>query len=296
VAKPRPLNLFNRKGEPLPSDALTKAPVLQSMELSPDAEELAFTYQPSADFNVDIGILDLSRGTTQRFTTHPKLDGSALWSPQKDKVAYYRADTGVLVQPFPGNPGSEKLLWKDDTPTNKNLQDWSPDGKFILARRRDGDLWVVPVNGDPPYNLTKTPRITERDARFSHDGKWIAFSSDANQDGHFEVYLMPFQPGGERIPVSVGGGVQVRWPRQSEELFYVAPDGTLMAVKVTFPIGQKPKVETATRLFPTSILSRGDLNTLRQQYDVFPDGKRFLLYGAGEQLPITLVLHWKPPG
>src|SRR5262249_48300832 len=57
VAKPRPLNLFNRKGEPLPSDALTKAPVLQSMELSPDAAELAFTYQPSADFNVDIGIL-----------------------------------------------------------------------------------------------------------------------------------------------------------------------------------------------------------------------------------------------
>ena len=85
--------------------------------------------------------------------------------------------------------------------------------------------------------------------------------------------------------------------RDGKELFYVAPDGRLMAVPLRFPPdGQTVEPGAPVPLFATrvaSTLSGGS----GEEYMVSPDGQRFLMNAFIErtELPITLVLNRKRP-
>ena len=70
----------------------------------------------------------------------------------------------------------------------------------------------------------------ERHARFSGDGRWIAYAS--NETGRFEVFVQPFPPTGARWQASVGGGDQPVWRRDGRELYYLDPGGALTAIDV----------------------------------------------------------------
>ena len=75
--------------------------------------------------------------------------------------------------------------------------------------------------------------------RFSPDMRWVSYTS--NESGTFEIYVQPFDPnsptgsppGGGKWLVSKGGGVSARWNGNGKELFYAAPDGTIMSVDVS---------------------------------------------------------------
>ena len=62
----------------------------------------------------------------------------------------------------------------------------SPDGQRVTVVAR-GDVFSVPAKDGPTRNLTQTQGIHERSARWSPDGKWIAYLSDAT--GEFELYI-----------------------------------------------------------------------------------------------------------
>jgi Tol biopolymer transport system component len=81
-----------------------------------------------------------------------------------------------------------------------------------------------------PYVNTE---FAERLAQFSPDAHWIAYISD--ETGRFEVYVRPFPliATAGKWMISSGGGTQPRWRRDGKELFYISPDGKLMAVDVT---------------------------------------------------------------
>ena len=86
----------------------------------------------------------------------------------------------------------------------------------------------------------------------------------------------------------------LRWRQDGRELFYIAPDGYLMAVpmgEAAGPSGMGSPVRLfKARLAPFSVISR-------QQYAVSRDGQRFLMVAADDvpTSPITLILNWKPP-
>src|SRR5262249_21247055 len=75
------------------------------------------------------------------------------------------------------------------------------------------------------------------------DGRWIAYVSD--ESGREEVYLRAFpQPEG-RWQVSANGGSQPRWQRDGRALFFVSPEGRLMATEVRTtpaPVMGNPRV------------------------------------------------------
>lgn len=56
----------------------------------------------------------------------------------------------------------------------------------------EGDLWTVGGRYDTAVRLTTAPG-TETAAKFSPDGKWLAFT--ATYDGPPSVYLMPAEGG-----------------------------------------------------------------------------------------------------
>ena len=66
--------------------------------------------------------------------------------------------------------------------------DLSPDGKRIIATVR-GDLFSIPAENGPVYNLDYSPESHEREATWSPDGKYHAWLSD--KSGEYQVYLAP---------------------------------------------------------------------------------------------------------
>ena len=139
--------------------------------------------------------------------------------------------------------------------------------------------------------LRDARRFNENQGQFSPNGRWVAYVS--NESGQSEVYVRGFATDfssgsasvGGSVLVSRGGGTAPRWRGDGREIFYLAPDGKMMAVAVG--PGQEFHVGTPTPLFQTP---SGTIVG-----DVTADGKRFLLIapvGPSASVPFTVVLNW----
>ena len=264
--------------------------------LSPDGRLVALSQ--SVNGNTDIWLLDVGRGVFTRFTSDPVPEVYPIWSPDGQRIVY--------SAPSPGKPGFD-LYEKpvSGAASGKLLRsaaqvgiamDWSPDGRFVLYRNLDPktgwDIWAVPVDGTGTPFLVIQTSFDERDGQFSPDGKWIAYQS--NESGRFEIYAQPFPGPGGKSQISTAGGSQVRWSRGTKEIFYITPEGHLMAVPIRFPSNsQIVEADAPTLLFPTDMGAVAGGSS--HQYDVAPDGQRFLkntLIEAPSSSPITMILNW----
>ena len=99
--------------------------------------------------------------------------------------------------------------------------------------------------------------------QFSPDGAWVAYQSD--ESGRDEIYLQPFPGPGGKLPISIGGGVQVRWREDGRELFYLALDGRLMAVPIQLRSRpQTPSAGAPVSLFLTRVFAVQGINIRHQ--------------------------------
>ena len=117
--------------------------------------------------------------------------------------------------------------------------------------------------------------------------------------GQFQIYVRPFPDvDGGQWQVSTDGGTQPVWARNGEELFYLAPDGTLSSVRVER--GTTWAAGTPTKLFDKPYFRLGTRRgrSAGRNYDVSADGQRFLMIKeAGSDLTaapasIVVVQNW----
>ena len=142
-------------------------------------------------------------------------------------------------------------------------------------------------------------------AQFSPDGRWVAYSSD--ESGRYEIYVRPFiddaqasganrsaSTAGGQWQVSTDGGLFPRWRADGRELFYIAPDGRMMAASITAS-DEAPDVGTPRSLFSSRIWGAGTSPDISRQYDVTRDG-RFLINTVLDEIaaPITILQNWNP--
>ena len=85
---------------------------------------------------------------------------------------------------------------------------WSPDGNWLVFTEyhpvTKADLWVLPNEDEQkPQPWLQTPS-EEFAARFSPDGRSVAYVSD--ESGRYEVYVRPFPGPGEKWQISTQGG------------------------------------------------------------------------------------------
>jgi Tol biopolymer transport system component len=299
----RQLMWFDRAGKSL--GTLGPPANYDELALSPDGLTVAVAERSAQGF-YDIWLLDVARGVPTRFTFDTRSSSRyPIWSPDSSRVVFAssRARNFDLYEKAASGSGSERLLFKNDQ--DKRPNSWSPDGTHILFTPSDPktqlDLWTLPVSsasgsGSQPALYLQTP-ASELQGQFSPDGHWIAYMSDEARAGQYQVYVQSYPPGGGKFQISTGdGGAQPRWRRDGKELFYVAPDGRLVAVDVKtasrFEAGAPhPLFQTYTE---TPAAVSGSF-----RYDVSADGKRFIVSplvaasAAGAVAPpITVVLNW----
>jgi Tol biopolymer transport system component len=150
-----------------------------------------------------------------------------------------------------------------------------------------GNLFVLPLFGDRKPILVSESPFAEDEPQFSFDGKWLAYNS--NESGTAQVYVVAFPVIGQKRQVSTAGGVQPRWRRDDRELYYLAPDGAMMAVEFRAS-------PTSESVAPRALFNTGlNADPFRDQYAVSPDGKRFLIQlpaQEGNAMPVTVVMNW----
>jgi eukaryotic-like serine/threonine-protein kinase len=298
------LSWFDRHGKELGAVGEPGAYAYFDLALSPDATRVAASRidLTVAGSEQGIWLLDLARGVSARFTFDPAPDSSPVWSPDGARIAFAAAragGTGIYQKASNGAGKEQELLGATQDPKVPN--DWSRDGRSLLYTKQDpktrADLWVLPLASDGTPAGAPTPfantEFSEDQGQFSTDGRWIAYSSD--ESGRAEIYVQPFPApagGGSKTQVSRGGGSQPRWRRDGKELFYLSPDGKLMAVNVTEgPIFKAGVPESLFQAFVVRGRREAVSDVLR--WDVTPDGKRFLIDTAKAQSePLTVVLNW----
>jgi eukaryotic-like serine/threonine-protein kinase len=292
----RQLAWFDRSGTPI-GDPLPPDPDnVNNPSLSPDGRRVLASR--TVQGNTDIWMLDVDRrGALTRLTTALTPDIYPSWSPDGSRMVYGASkSTGAFalsVKPVTTVGESTPI----ESPGQAIPADWSRDGRFVLSRTQlspgsSQDLFAIALDGNQkPIAIAQTP-ADERTGQFSPDSKWVAFES--NESGRYEVYVQQFPSPSAKTLVSTGGGRQARWGPEGRELFYIAPDGRLMAVSLRLrPDGQ---VEPASPvpLFMTRVSSTPSGGSIIE-YDVSRDGRRFLMNTFVEQPagPIALILNRK---
>jgi len=265
-----------------------------SIWLSPDENMVAVERAEKGNF--DIWLTDIARNTPTRFTFDPSWDLAPIWSPDGSRIVFASGRAGVIdlyVKPASGSTSEELLLKTSNT---KLPTDWSSDGKLILYvelnAKGKNDIWILPLEGDRTPRPFLQDAFNKRGARFSPDGKWIAYSSD--ESGQDQVYVRPYPgPGGAKYQVSPAGGNQPRWRRDGKELFYISADGKLMAAELK--AGSTFEAPAAKPLFDTHIkVVEWVIPISRDNYAVSSDGQRFLINNFNDvSAPVlTVVLNW----
>jgi serine/threonine protein kinase len=276
---------FDRDGKETGTvDAPMKVNIGEDLSISPDGKRLAVKR------NQNLWVVELEKGTALRITS--TFSQMPVWSPDGSRIAYSEGTSGLTVRAANGSGDAEGLLPGANFPSA-----WSPDGRFIIFVRRGVktrmDIYALPLFGDRKEYLILNSPFNEQTPAFSPDGRWLAYTSD--ETGNYEIYVQSFSAdgklGADKQRVSTIGGTYPVWRRDGSELFFVAPDGQMMSSAVKTG-GTEFQFGAPKPLFKTRMLA---WITNFHEYDVSPDGQRFLigtLVGEPKAPPPTVILNW----
>jgi serine/threonine protein kinase len=280
------LTWFDRAGRRLGS--VGPPGYYSSPALSPDDRQVAVTRADPATATQDIWITDLDHGTSSRLT-FDKRTNQPLWTPDGHRVAFKLGKQ--VVEKASSGTGEEEVLL--ELPAGgDNLLDWTADGRGLMEEGLDQAgyrLRLLPLLGDRTAVPLVDSGFENRQGRLSPNGRWLAYVS--NESGQYDVFVRTFPTGEQKWRVSDGGGLEPQWRRDGNELFFLTPGGTLMAVPVSTSKGFV--LGLPARMFETKMSSF--LHPyVRSQYAVAADGQRFLInQPTGRTAPIVVIVNWQ---
>jgi eukaryotic-like serine/threonine-protein kinase len=273
----------DRKGAEQPVPAPAHNYVMP--RISPDGRRVAAALEEA---DGQIWLYDLARDALTRLTFAEGDNVDPVWTPDGKRIVFKGAGNRLYWQPADGS-GAAEALTSGPISTNDIPSSWSPDGQALAFVETIGNqsVWILPLQDRKPQ-LFDRGQTNETAPRFSPDGHWIAYTSA--ESGRSEVYVRPYPGPGGKWQISTEGGTEPVWNPKGRELFYRVGN-KMMAVDVTtqgaFSAG-KPRVLFEGAFVPTP--------RSLSNYDVAPDGQRFLMLKATEQAQaptqINVVLNW----
>jgi serine/threonine-protein kinase len=261
--------------------------------LSPDGRRLALSVGPT--MSRDTWIYDLSGRPP-----YPIAFGAQnpVWSPDGRRVAFTPQTGSILAWvPADGSTLEAEPLVTLSQPVYPIPLSWSFDGRELLYTQPSPeftvDIMALQIEGEREPRLVVHTEVEfgapgasgGLDAgvgALSPDGRWLAYVSAVT--GAPEIWVQAYPDSGAPIRVSPNGGLEPVWG--PGELFYLEDD-KMMAVGVD--ADQEFRFQLPEVLFEGGYFL-GD----RPNYDISPDGQRFLMIKeAGQQVTqINVVLNW----
>jgi len=287
------LVVVDRTGRPLQTVAdsiLTEG----GLALSPDGTRLAASITPQGAN--DIWVYDLGRGTSGPLTFESGGDMSPVWSADGIEVFYSNDDLndGIVYRRRADGRGGPEEIARNPTGAGLEVFGVSRDSRWLVAGTGTDataeDVMRYDIESGELMPVIATP-FADVMAVLSPDDRWVAYVSD--QTGRDEVYVGAVSGDAGRWQVSLEGGVAPRWRADGRELYFVTPQQRLMVVEIepgsTFRHSAPHELFAA--LFKTNSESR------QWFYDVFPDGRRFVVDVLKERQTrlLTLVTNWRAP-
>ncbi len=232
----------------------------------------------------------MEREIPTRLTFDPAEDHYPVWTPDGQRIVFRSSRAGQYDSLFwkaaDGTGQAERLT--TGATANHTAQSFSPDGKRLVFGQSD-KLYVLSMEGERTSQPLFQRQFHEAFGMISPDGHWIAYAS--NESGRDEVYVRPFPNVEEgKWQISRDGGTEPVWHPKGQELFYRngrALEVVSIKTEPTFTAGS-PEVLFTGR-YTTSLAVTN--------YDISPDGQRFLMIKAaeeeeGQQGQINVVLNW----
>jgi tRNA A-37 threonylcarbamoyl transferase component Bud32/Tol biopolymer transport system component len=262
--------------------------------LSPDGTRWA-ALTIERDESVGLLIGDFARGTLTRVPAEGFFQ-HLVWTPNSKRLAldfsataqdlgrltWLSADGGTPPEPLTSKTGRQQ-----EVPTS-----FSPDGGILLfdvlslanpdPSDTGWDIYALPLGGERKAYAFLQTRFDERSARFSPNGRWVAYHS--NESGSSEVFVRPYPGPGSKWQISPEGGTGPHWSQNDRELFYRNGDKMMAVTVETKPTFRAGRPRT---LFEGQLL---------ESYDADFDGKRFLMIkrDPAESGPtrVNVILNW----
>lgn len=237
---------------------------------------------------------DLVRGTVTRLINEG-VSYSVAPDPTGRYIAYEATrdgKSGAMIANIDGS--NERRL------TTTTLADipssWSSDGKILaltsFSDRGFFEVRLLNVEGAEPPIVWANGNFNAGAARFSPDGKFIAYVSD--ESGRSEIYVRPTVGDGQRIQISIDGGIQPVWSPDGREIFF-RTDKEMYSVRLK--AGSAIEPEKPIPLFARNVVESpsGIVWEIHPDFDISKDGQKFLFAKARADVVepgVTMILNW----
>ena len=193
-----------------------------------------------------------------------------IWSGDGSQVLFIDVRGGrqqLFRMPSDGTGTPEMIV--DDA---RAPESWSSAAQVIsyitLKDGADYDVQIYSLRDQTHHALAALPGSNQSGSRLSPNGRWIAYES--NDSGEWAVYVEPFPSTGSRTSAAAGGRRPI-WSADGGELFFDQQDSRLYVVSFQ----AEPRVRIGAPMeLPINGFVQG---TARRQYDLLPDGTRFLM-------------------
>ena len=268
-------------------------------QLSPDAKQLAVEVEGP---NHDLYMYDFDRRVLSKISTNG-LSHFPLWSPDGRRIAFRAGPMPAFRlwhMPSDRSRPAEQLPARG---LGQSASSWAPDGSVLVydemspaASAINVDVMVMDLQQPGAKSVVQT-RFIEGSAKFSPDGKWLAYCS--NETGRPEVHVQAYPGPGAKIQLSQDGGTDPVWRRAGGELYYRNGD-QMMVVDVSTNAGfraSKPRILWEGHYSHGMSSSCGFPGATSANYDVTADGQKFLMVKDNHQdvssRQLVTVLGWK---
>jgi eukaryotic-like serine/threonine-protein kinase len=255
----------------------TLPPSVFSVRVSPEGKRVAFELAdappaaggppPTRLYVADLTRLDQRRALS---AVGKARDMAPMWTPDGQRLVFLAtSESGDAVwwRRADGTGQAEQLV------VGRAPEGMTADGKQLafITRTDKGDYGVslLDIGSKAITMLADRPGSDQHSSRLSPDGRWIAYAS--TETGRQEVWVEPLPQTGQRYQMTRNGGRHPLWSPDGSAIFF-DQDGQMFRMEVS--LRANPPKASEPKTLPITGFQQGPL---RRQYDLMPDGKRFVM-------------------